>query len=131
MPTLYAVRREDGSWTGDSLSHALGRCKPGTSWEIKLTRLLPTRSNAQNRWYWGVVVPMVAESTGDDEQSIHDALLLKFAATKTYGKKDRRYTLTVPKRSKYMTTAEFSDYCEKVRDWAAQFLGVNIPDPVS
>ena len=129
MPTLYAVRRDDGSWTGDSLSQALGRCKPGTSWEIKLTRILPTRSNGQNRWYYGVVLPMIAEATGDDEASVHEALLLKFASRRTKGK-DKRFSLMVPKRSRSMSTGEFSEYVEKVRRWAAGF-GLNIPDPVS
>lgn len=130
MPTLYAVRRPDGSWTGDSLSHALGRCKPGTSWEIKLTRILPHRSNQQNRYYHGVVLPMISDYCGDDEASVHEALLMKFASKRVKGKKDKRFSLVVAKRSRNMTTEEFSEYVENVRRWAAGF-GLNIPDPVS
>ena len=130
MATLYAVKRPDGSWTGDSLSRALENCKPGTSWEIRIKRILPTRSNNQNRWYFGVVLPIIAQETGDDEESIHESLLMKFASKRVKSKKDKRFSLVVAKRSKSMNTAEFSEYVEKIRVWVASF-GITIPDPIS
>lgn len=73
---------------------------------------------------------MIAEETGDDEASVHEALLMKFASKRVKGKKDKRFNLVVSKRSKSMSTGEFTEYVEKVRRWAAGF-GINIPDPIS
>lgn len=130
MPTIYAVKREDGSWTGDSIRAVLESRKPGTSWEINFKRLCPQRSTNQNRWYRGVILPMVAAAIGDDEDPVHEALIEKFSAYRVRGK-DKRFGLKIKKRTRNMDTAEFTEYVEKVRQWAASFLGIQIPDPIS
>ncbi len=105
--------------------------KPGTSWEVTFKRLLPKRSGAQNRYYHAVILPMVAEFIGESEDATHEALLDKFSAYRAKGARDKRFGLKIKKRTRDMDTAQFTEYVEKVRDWAAQFLGLNIPDPVS
>jgi len=131
MPTIYLVKREDGSWTGDSVKGLMDSRKPGTSWEVTFRRITPQRSSNQNRWYRGCILPMVAEFIGESEDATHEALLDKFSAYRAKGARDKRFGLKVKKRTRDMDTAQFTEYVEKVRDWAAQFLGLNIPDPVS
>jgi hypothetical protein len=37
--------------------------------------------------------------------------------------------LTIPGTTRRMKKDEFSDYCERIKRWAAQDLNVYIPDP--
>lgn len=38
--------------------------------------------------------------------------------------------VTIPSSTKEMDTTTFSAYCEKLRDYGREFLGVEIPDPM-
>lgn len=56
------------------------------SMEIKLKK--PTRSESQLRYYW-VIVGLLAEHTGDEDEELHDALMkLKFGTKKVKLGKD-------------------------------------------
>ena len=81
------------------------------------------RSNQQNRWYWGVVLQLISEHTGEEPEDLHEALKAHFAKKKVVG------SIVVPSATRYLDTIDFSEYCEKVRRWAAEELSINIPDP--
>lgn len=153
MATLYAVRREDGTWSGDSLSHALGRCKPG-SYQISLTLIRDRTSDQQRKYYRGVVLQMIAQEAGYTDEEMHEYLLQEFAPKtevskgkrprvnrwmssleKVKARRDRMIwdavSETRRKRTNDMDTAEFTAYVESVRRFASSFYGLNIPDPVS
>lgn len=81
------------------------------------------RSTNQNRWYWGCILKLIAEHTGEEPENLHEALKAHFAPKKVVG------NLVVPSSSRYLNTIDFGEYCEKVRRWAAEELSINIPDP--
>ncbi len=87
------------------------------------------RSLSQNRYYWGIVVKMIADQTGSDSDSVHEDLLYEcFGEEKYTGVSG--ITRTRPgQRSSSMNTAEFCTYVEWCQRWAAEFLGLYIPDP--
>ena len=83
------------------------------------------RSNEQNAYYWGVVLKTIADYAGyrgeQEITGIHEELKRMFL--QKIGK------LNIVKSTSSLNTAEFTDYIENIRLWAAQELGVYIPDP--
>lgn len=80
------------------------------------------RSNNQNNYYFGVVCKILGDYFGYDENEMHDALKYKFL------RKGAADLETVQSTTK-MNTAEFEEYLEKVRRWAAMEYGVVVPLP--
>ena len=92
---------------------------------VQFSNLRKTRSNDQNRYYWGVVVRMIADHCGyygsEELDALHEEL--KKIILPCHGK------FNLPASTAKMNTEEFSDYVEKVRIYAAENLGLYIPDP--
>lgn len=82
------------------------------------------RSLKENKYYWGVVVAILQDWSGEDEaEVIHEALKRKFLSSRAY--KDLLFTQSTTN----LSTAEFEDYCAKIRQWASLEHGVYIPLP--
>ena len=63
--------------------HELGRFKPGTPVTFILTNKRPKRTEAQNRYLWGVYYPLIAEETGEhDYNRLHELFKGKFLTEK-------------------------------------------------
>ncbi len=91
-----------------------------------------TRSQQQNRWYWGVVVEMLSDHTGYTPDEIHDVLKAKFLPKRlavSDGNGEIRGEFVIGGSSRQLDKNEFAEFCESVRRWAAEDLGVVIPDP--
>lgn len=98
--------------------------------EVTVDKLKHTRSNSQNRYYWGVVVKLIADHTGHDPEQIHE-LLKQLHSPKWHFfsvTKDDKVTGT-PTSTTRLDTIAFVEYTEKCRIWANEFLGVQIPLP--
>lgn len=97
---------------------------------IKIKR--KRRSNPQNGYYWSVIVPMVMEAINNygndfDMDETHEFLKAKFNL-KEVTVKDEGFIM-MPQSTSRMDTAEFSSYCEHIRQFASLVLGVYIPAP--
>ena len=93
--------------------------------ELILRKRKSQRSLQQNKYYWGVVVEILASHCGYDPDEMHEALKVKFLSE---GQDEKTGLIKVRSTTK-MTTDEFIKYTDKVIRWAAQDLGVFIPDP--
>jgi len=91
--------------------------------ELTVEKIRHKRSNQQNKWYWGCILQLISEHTGEEPENLHEALKAHFAPKKVVG------NIVVPSSSRYLDTIEFGEYCEKVRRWAAEELSIDIPDP--
>jgi hypothetical protein len=91
--------------------------------EVTVRKPKKTRSNQQNRYYWGVVVAILSDAFGYTLDEMHDALLILHSREHQDGRPD---TL---KRSSKMSTSEFEDYVERVRQWAVLEYQIQIPTP--
>jgi len=80
------------------------------------------RSLRQNAFYHGVVVPLIAEHTGYSTQEAHDALRYEFL-------REGDGHLVKVRSTADLSTAEFEDYVERVRVFAAQEMGIVVPLP--
>lgn len=71
------------------------------------------RSNWQNRYLHGVVLPLLSDHTGYTEDEMKAIVKWKFGVLSTA----------------MLTTIEFVEFIGKVQQWAAMELSLNIPDP--
>lgn len=90
------------------------------------------RSDAQSRYYWAVVISAISTYTGYTPEETHQLCKEMFnARTHTEVNPD---TGEVEDRHGYQSTAtldvqQFSLYVDRIRQWAAETLGLVIPDP--
>lgn len=103
-----------------------------------IEKVKKTRSNQQNRFLWGVVIPIVQQglkdATGEyrTAENIHYNILLKmFAPEKEIINTDTGESITEKISSSEMSTVEFCSYIIDIQKWSAEFLGIYIPDPNS
>jgi len=106
--------------------------------EVVITFSKPkkSRSNNQNSYYWGVVLPLVQkgllDATGElrSNDNIHYKILLPlFAPTNEIVNVDSGECINERLTSSEMTTTQFCEYIMEVQKWGAEFLGIDIPSP--
>jgi len=80
------------------------------------------RSNNQNAFYWGVCIKILSEELGYTEDEMHNALKMLFL-------QDNLRKIPTLRSTTTLSTVEFEEYIEKIRQWAAQELSCIIPLP--
>ena len=83
------------------------------------------RSSQANRYYFGVVIKAFSEHTGYERDEMHELLAMKFLRIED----DPLTGAPRRKRTPKCDTAEFHEYVERCRRFAASELGISIPDP--
>lgn len=96
--------------------------------ELKLNK---KRSNPQNRYYWGVVLPLIQQGINNlgNEFTIddtHDYLKAEFNTKDVIIVDELK---TIPQSTANLTTEEFNTYIEKCVRFAAEMIGIIIPEP--
>lgn len=84
------------------------------------------RSNQQNRYYHGVVVKLIAETTGNDCNDIHEFLKKNFLSKEIFIKGE---LVSIAGSTAKLRTVDFEDYMARIRQWASDFLNCFIPTP--
>jgi hypothetical protein len=104
------------------------RSLEGVSVDVVVKPHVEKRSDQQNRWWWGVAVPLIAYELGYDKhelEAVHYALV-----SKCFGVKPDRLLGEVPNvRSSHLTTVQFSELMEWAVRWAALEMGITVPLP--
>jgi len=101
----------------------LGTFAPGTKIDVILKKHEERSSNPQRKYYWSVIVKMIAKHTTHTTDEIHDILKWKFL-------KDRdNYGIEYVRSTESLTKAEREEYHEQCRKWALFFFGMIIPLP--
>lgn len=109
-----------------SLSDVIGTL---LDWDYELTikRRRKKRSNDQNSYYWGVIVYLICTETWainkymdksvqkEIMEEIHEALLEKFSSETVRELDGYRIRVKSYQRSKDMSTVEFNDYIERIK----------------
>jgi len=91
---------------------------------IKVKQHRANRSDRANRYYFGVVVPMLAEFCGYDKDEMHETLAMKFLRIEDCPLTGAPRRKRTPK----CDTQEFADYVDACIRLAAEH-GVVIPEP--
>ena len=98
----------------------------GKAVKVGIERWVKKRSTKQNKYYWTVVIAMIAEHTGDNspgKKDTHDSLRRMFLSyVDDFG-------MPKVKSSTEPGTIGYEEYLENIRQWAAEFLELYIPEP--
>jgi hypothetical protein len=99
---------------------------------ITVERARATRSHAQNAWYFGCILKALSDHTGYTVDELHEYCKQRFNA-KTVAFCDHDGVIkdeqTIGLSTTKLNKITFGEYCEAIRQWAAQDLDVVIPDP--
>jgi hypothetical protein len=89
------------------------------------------RSNNQNKYYWGVIIPKLSELTGYTKDEIHEILKFKFLSSslKIWNKSGEFDSYGILKSTTDLDTKEFETFLSEVREWASIRLNCFIPEP--
>ena len=90
--------------------------------QLVLKKYKTQRSNEQNKYYWGVVVKILADYFGYFPEEMHNALGYKFLLISDGALPRVRSTTD-------FTTTEMEIHLEKIRIWALTEYDVKIPLP--
>ena len=74
------------------------------------------RSNPQNRYYYGCVVPTIGEELGYTNKEMHEILAGMFLSEEV---KVGDKVVTVVHSTADLTTIEFEEYTKEIREWAS------------
>jgi hypothetical protein len=106
---------------------------PDGTVEIRITPASKNRSIRQLRYYWGRVLPMIADYTGHHVDDIHLDMCGRFLTRREIdyvnpltGEIEER---EVSGRTTGLKAPEMYEFTEKVRIWAGEWLGIVIPPP--
>lgn len=91
------------------------------------------RSNGQNRYYWGIAIPLVLRGLREagfdihNKEDAHD--IIKFKFLKVNIENESGEFIESFKSTKEMSTKEFKDFIDALQIWASEYLNVYIPSP--
>lgn len=92
------------------------------------------RSLDQNAWLWGCIYPMLLDALNHagweftSELQIHEFFRDRLARQKVINKFTGE-VVEFPDSTSTMDTVTFSSYCEKLREYGKEYLGIEISDP--
>ena len=90
--------------------------------DVVITKPSRRKTSNQRKFYWAVILEILSNYTGHERTELHEVLKVKFLSYEDNG-------ITYYRSTEDLTTAECEEYYEKIKRWAADELGVYIPDP--
>lgn len=133
METLFIIK-QDGMCDLRGLWQWFSQALDG-QYRVEIKRVRRKRTLEQNGWLFGCIYPMLLKALNDagwDDittvEQVHEyfkALLWK----KRIVNRNTGEIVEIPYSTTEMDTVQFSTYCEKLRDYGREYLGVEIPDP--
>lgn len=99
------------------------RALEGKKVELIVKKYTKRRSLNQNNYYWGAIIPMIADYTGMIDEEVHEAMRLMFL-------KDKSKKLETVKSTSELSKGEFAEYLVDIQNWAIPFFNIEKwPDP--
>ena len=94
-----------------------------------------SKSNPQLRWLYGQVYPIVLKGLNDAGWEFTTIAEVDEYCKSMFANREvlNRHTgeiMTVPGLKRDMTTTEMMTYVDAIRDWASEYLNINIPEPM-
>ena len=132
MKTFCLIHIREGKITNPAvIRKAFDGLKDGR-YTVDITRQ-NKRSNPQNAYYWGLVIPLLKKGFEDlghelTAEEVHEFLKAKFNFKEIINEETGEVN-QIPLSTTRLSKLEFSEYIEKIQRWAAEFLNLVIPDP--
>jgi len=135
MKVVSEVRIKDGKLDFKQRSSFLqdvSKFKDG-DYVITVEKRKKKRSVEQNRYYWGVIVPLVLEGLTEAGwrytiDQVHEDLKRDFNIVEIVNEVSGEIRKTIGSTTE-MSTSQMLNYFAKITQWAAEYLNVQIPEP--
>lgn len=125
MPPFICEVRKCQLVPVDFAAWALGLRKiEGKRVTVEVSEWRKSRSAAQSRYMWGVVIAILADEFGYTKDEMHAALAHKFL-----GSVDEKTGLMRIRSTKDLSTVEMEEYLASIREWASLKYRILIPLP--
>lgn len=130
---MYLLNKKEGRFDLRPLINYL-TAAPDGSFRIEVKRVRKQRSLDQNAWLWGCIYPLLRQALNaqgwefaTDEQ-VHEFFKQQMADDNVINRNTGEI-ISIPHSTREMDTLTFATYCDKLREYGQEYLGVNIPDP--
>lgn len=84
------------------------------------------RSSQANRYYWGVVLALIADHTGYEQDELHEYFKTRFNPINFVFAGDEQ---VIGGSTRQMTSKQFAEYIDRIRRFAETELGMTLPEP--
>lgn len=130
---IYVLTKNNGLFDVRPLVNYLNSVSDGT-YKIEVKRVRKNRSLDQNGWLFGCIYPLLLNALVAEGWEFVNVTQVHefFKDTLCRQKLVNRHTgeiVEIPQSTAEMDTVQFSAYCEKLREYGREFLGIEIPDP--
>jgi hypothetical protein len=103
-------------------------------YRLTIERYRRSKSNPQLRWLYGQVYPIVLKGLNDAGWEFTTIAEVDEYCKSMFASREvlNRHTgeiMAVPGLKRDMTTTEMMTYVDAIRDWASEYLNINIPEP--
>lgn len=103
-------------------------------YRLTIEKYRRSKSNPQLRWLYGQVYPIVLKGLTDAGWEFTTIAEVDEYCKSMFASREvlNRHTgeiMTVPGLKRDMTTTEMMTYVDAIRDWASEYLNINIPEP--
>lgn len=117
QPFTATVVEGNGPWhhklkitSTEFYQNQLNKFKPGTKVTLEIHTSKPKRTDQQNRYYWGVYLPIIAEETGNNNLiALHELFKSLFLTTKIIEVLGRKVRI-----KKSTTELGVGDFCQYI-----------------
>jgi hypothetical protein len=96
--------------------------KPGNAYILEIKKAVKHRSLNQNRFYWGVVIPLFSQQSGYTKEEAHQTLSEIHLKYERGGRSFVRSTTS-------LSTIEFEQYVEQCRVFMWHEMNIRVPLP--
>lgn len=119
---------------GAKMRIEIARLFTGKEIEVTIRKKRKRRSTEQNRYYWGVVVPLIQSGLKEIGEFVtiedtHEILKIKFLRRQRVDENTGEVIFERTASTADLSTVEFLEYIERCALFAAEWLGVTIPEP--
>ena len=93
---------------------------------VAIQRPQSQRTISQNSYYWQLL-KILGDEIGEHPEKLHNDIKEEFLSEHIHSNlfnKDKK----IIKSTTELNTKEFSEYIEKIKHWASEFLNVYLPD---
>ena len=101
---------------------------------IKIEKFKKKRSTQQNRFYYGIVVPIVQNCLKEaghimTNESTHDLIKLKFLKETLFVNETTGEVIERIKSTTELSTSQFMDLLAEINNFTFEYFGVSLPSP--
>ncbi len=133
MSSKVTIEKENGLFNLNKLYVWFVQAEDGI-YLVEVKKVRKPRSNDQNAWLWGCIYPLLLDAMIDagweftNTEQLHEFFKAQMTADEVVNRETGEI-VKFPSSTSSMSTVEFSAYCEKLREYAREYLNVEIPDP--